>query len=144
MCWKSQNLKIKTAKRNIPIWKIVDFDNKRKVYISPFRYYQYFPGMVNTTQMTFRTFDYSYEINGYEGFHSFSNKLRYKYSKGNISVYKKGIFTKKECFFTSYNEGCIFSPAIAKGYLPKGTKYAINEVGEIISDCIVINEFIDL
>ena len=99
MCWKSQNLKIKTAKRDIPIWKIVEFDNKRKVYISPFRYYQYFPGMVNTTQMIFRTFDYSYEINGYEGFHSFSNKLRYKYSNGNISVYKKDIFTKKECFF---------------------------------------------
>ena len=144
MCWKSQNLKIKTAKRNIPIWKIVDFDNKRKIYISPFRYYQYFPGMVNTTQMIFRTFDYSYEINGYEGFHSFSNKVCYKYSNGNISVYKKGIFTKKECFFTSYNASCNFSPAIAKGYLPKGTKYAINEVGEIISDCIVINEFIDL
>lgn len=144
MCWTSKNLKIKIARRNIPIWKIVEFDNKRKVYTSPFRYYQYFPGMVNTTQMIFRTFDYSYEINGYEGFHSFSNKLRYKYSKSNISVYKKGIFTKKECFFTSYNECCIFSPAIAKGYLPKGTKYAINEVGEIISDCIVINEFIDL
>ena len=144
MCWTSKNLKIKTAKRDIPVWKIVEFDNKRKVYTSPFRYYQYFPGMVNTTQMIFRTFDYSYEINGYEGFHSFSNKLRYKYSNGNISVYKKSIFTKKECFFNSYNTGCNFSPVIAKGYLPKGTKYAINKVGEVISDCIVINEFINL
>lgn len=137
MCWTSKNLKIKTAKKNIPIWKVVKFDNKRKVYISPFRYYRYFPGMVNNTQMIFRTFDYSYEINGCEGFHSFSNKVRYKYSNGNISVYKKGIFTKKEFFNCN-------SPAIAKGYLPKGTKYAINGVGEIISDCIVINEFIDL
>lgn len=144
MCWTSKNLKIKTARKNIPIWKIVDFDNKRKVYTSPFKYYQYFPGTINTTQMIFRTFGYSHEINGYEGFHSFSNKLRYKYSNGNISVYKKGIFTKKECFFTSYKVGCIFLPAIAKGYLPKGTKYAINKVGEVISDCIVINEFIDL
>ena len=142
MCWTSKNLKIKTAKRNIPIWKIVEFDNKMKVYISPFRYYQYFPGMVNTTQMIFRTFDYSYEINGYEGFHSFSNKLRYKHYKDGINVYKKGIFTKEKCVFI-YSAGCN-SPAIAKGYLPKGTKYAINKVGEVISDCIVINEFIDL
>lgn len=143
MCWTSKNLKIKTAKKDIPVWKIVEFDNKRKVYISPFRYYQYFPGMVNTTQMIFRTFDYSYEINGYEGFHSFSNKLRYKYSNGNISVYKKDIFTKEKYFFT-YDSDFNFSPAIAKGYLPKGTKYAINKVREVISDCIVINEFIDL
>ena len=41
MCWTSKNLKIKTAKRDIPIWKIVEFDNKRQVYISPFKYYQY-------------------------------------------------------------------------------------------------------
>lgn len=142
MCWTSKNLKIKTAKRNIPIWKIVEFDNKRKVYTSPFRYYQYFPGMVNNTQMIFRTLDYSYEINGYEGFHSFSNKLRYKHSKGGINVYKKGIFTKEKRVFI-YSARCN-SPAIAKGYLPKGTKYAINEVGEIISNCIVINEFINL
>ena len=143
MCWISNKLKIKTAKRNIPIWKVVEFDNKRKIYISPFKYYQYFPGTINTTQMIFRVFSYSYEINGYEGFHSFSNKLRYKYSKGDISVYKKGSFAKEKYFFT-YDADCNFSPAIAKGYLPKGTKYAINKVGEVISDCIVINEFIDL
>lgn len=143
MCWISNKLKIKTAKRNIPIWKVVEFDNKRKMYISPFKYYQYFPGVVNTTQMIFRIFDYSYEINGYEGFHSFSNKLRYECFKGDISIYKKGVFTKEKYFFT-YDAGCNFSPVIAKGYLPKGTKYAINKVGEVISDCIVINEFIDL
>ena len=143
MCWYSEKLKIKTAKRNIPIWKVVEFDNKRNMYISPFKYYQYFPGMVNTTQMIFRAFSYSGEINGYEGFHSFSNKLRYKYSKGDISVYKKGSLAKEKYFFT-YDVDCNFSPVIAKGYLPKGTKYAINKVGEVISDCIVINEFINL
>ena len=143
MCWTSNKLKIKTAKKNIPIWKVVEFDNKRKIYISPFKYYQYSTGVVNHTQMIFKAFNYSCEINGYEGFHSFSNKLRYECSKGDISIYKKGIFTKEKYFFT-YDADCNFSPVIAKGYLPKGTKYAINKIGEVISDCIVINEFIDL
>lgn len=142
MCWKSKNLKIKTAKRNIPIWKIVEFDNKRQIYISPFKHYQYVPSVINTTQMIFRALDYSYEVSGYEGFHSFSNKLYYKYFKGDISVYKRGIFTKENYF--TYNANCNFSAAIAKGYIPKGTRYAINKVGEIISNCIVINEFINL
>lgn len=142
MCWKSKNLKIKTAKRNIPIWKIVEFDNKRQIYISPFKHYQYVPNVINTTQMIFRVLDYSYEVSGYEGFHSFSNKLYYKYFKGDISVYKRGIFTKEACF--TYNANCNFSTAIAKGYIPKGTKYAINKVGKVISNCIVINEFINL
>lgn len=143
MCWKSKKLKIKTAKRDIPIWKVVQFDNQKRIYISPFKSYQYVPGVVNSTQMIFRTFDYSYEINGYNGFHSFSNKLCYKYSKGDIYICKKGIFTKEECYIF-FNANCYFSKAIAKGYLPKGTKYAINKVGEVISDCIVINKFINL
>lgn len=140
MCWKSQNLKIKTAKRNIPIWKIVDFDNKRKVYISPFRYYQYFPGMVNTTQMIFRTFDYSYEINGYEGFHSFSNKLKWEMEDNAIFIYKKKIFSN----FKDYNYVVGQSnKRIARFHIPKGYQYAENKAGEIISSAIVFDSFID-
>lgn len=143
MCWTSKNLKIKTAKRNIPIWKVVHFDKQNKIYVSPIKGYHYILDNHNIAKMTFRTNNYYNEINGYEGFHSFSNKLRYKYSNGNISVYKKGIFITSFIYSIS-DEGYNFLPAIAKGYLPKGTKYAINEVGEVISDCIVINEFIDL
>lgn len=143
MCWISKNLKIKTAKKNIPIWKVVEFDNKMKIYISPFRHYRYLLDMVNTTQMIFRAFNCSYEINGYEGFHSFSNKVCYEYYKNSVHIYKKCIFAKRFIYSIS-DGGYNFSPALAKGYLPKGTKYAINKVGEVISDCIVINEFIDL
>lgn len=38
----------------------------------------------------------------------------------------------------------VLSSAIAKGYLPKGIKYAVNKFGEVISNRIVINKFINL
>ena len=139
MCWRSKNLKIKTAKRNIPIWKVVHFDNKNKIYISPIKGYHYGLGNYNITNMTFQTSHYYNEITGYEGFHSFLNKVCYKYSGTDIHIYKKCIFIKRFI----YNMWG-YSAAIAKGYLPKGTKYAVNEFGEVISNRIVINKFIDL
>lgn len=139
MCWSSKNLKIKTAKRNIPIWKVVHFDNKNKIYISPIKGYHYIPDNYNTTKMTFQVSDNFNEIIGYEGFHSFSNKVCYKYSGIDIHIYKKCIFIKR-FIYNMWGP----SAAIAKGYLPKGTKYAVNKFGEIISNCIVINKFIDL
>ena len=143
MCWTSKNLKIKTAKRNIPIWKVVHFDKQNKIYVSPIKGYHYIPDKHNIARMTFQTNNYNNEINGFEGFHSFSNKVCYKYYENSIHIYKKCIFAKR-FIYSIMDGGYNFSPAIAKGYLPKGTKYAINKVGEVISDCIVINEFIDL
>ena len=89
MCWKSKKLKIKTAKRDIPIWKVVHFDNKNKIYISPIKGYHYIPGKYNFTKMTFQTSVHFNEITGYEGFHSFSNKVCYKNSGIDINIYKK-------------------------------------------------------
>ena len=93
--------------------------------------------------MTFQTNNYFNEIAGYEGFHSFSNKVYYKYSENSIHIYKKCIFAKRFIYNMS-GGGYNFLPAIAEGYLPKGTRYAVNEFGEVISNHIVINKFINL
>ena len=141
MCWTSNKLKIKTAKKDIAVWKVVLYDIRRGFYVSPFANYRYVLGVINNVKMIFKVNNYL--IGGYDGFHSFSNKVYYRYFDGKVSIFKKRIFTMdKYVFSVFYKHG--FNFAIAKGRLPKGTKYAINKDGKIISSNIIIDEFINL
>ena len=141
MCWLSNKLKIKTAKEDIAVWKVVRYDIKKGFYVSPIANYRYILGVINNVEMIFKVNNYL--IGGHDGFHSFSNKLYYRYFDGNVNIFKKRIFTMdKYVFSIFYKHG--FNFAIAKGRLPKDTKYAINKNGEIISSNIIIDEFINL
>lgn len=141
MCWMSNKLKIKTAKKDIAVWKVVLYDIKRGFYVSPIANYRYVLGVINNVEMIFKVNNDL--IGGYDGFHSFSNKVYYRYFDSNVSIFKKRIFTMdKYVFSICYKHG--FDFAIAKGRLPSGTKYAINKNGEIISSNIIIDEFINL
>ena len=141
MCWMSNKLKIKTAKKDIAVWKVVLYDITKGFYVSPIANYRYVLGVINNAEMIFKVNNYL--IGGYDGFHSFSNKVYYRYFDGNVSIFKKRIFTMDKYVF-SISDKRGFDLAIAKGRLPKGTKYAINKNGEIISSNIIIDEFINL
>lgn len=147
MCWVSEKLKIKTAKKDVAVWKVVFFDKIKRIHVSPFENYQYVTGLINRVDVTFQANDYNDNIRGYEGFHSFSSKVYYNYLtdsyNGTVRAHKKCIFIKDRliCTFRGKEN---FSLAIARGRLPKGAKYATNKNGEIISSSIVIDNFIDL
>ena len=142
MCWLSNKLKLKIAKKDIAVWKVVQYDTIKGIYISPIRRYRYILDIIYNTSMVFRV-NYYPEIEGYKGFHSFSNKVYFRYSDDKVHIYKKCIFAEDKQVFNIYGE-IGFNFAIAKGRLPKGTKYAINKNGEIISSSIIIDEFINL
>lgn len=143
MCWLSNKLKIRIAKKDIAVWKVVYFDRKRGIYISPIMDYRYILDVINTVDLVFKVINNSPLIGGYEGFHSFSNKVYYRHFDKKVHIFKKRIFGKEKHVFNIYGSPR-FDLAIAKGRLPKGTKYAINKNGEIISSSIVIDNFIDL
>ena len=94
MCWTSKKTKIKTAIKNIPIWKVVLFDVMKRKYVSPIKGFYYIPCTRYSAQMTFSVDEYFGVIMGHNGFHSFSSKLYYTYSRDieKVSVYKKGLF----------------------------------------------------
>lgn len=142
MCWLSNKLKLKIAKKDIAVWKVVQYDTIKGIYISPIKRYRYILDIIYITSMVFRVNDYP-GIGGCEGFHSFSNKVYFRYSDDTVHIYKKCIFAEDKQVFNIYGE-IGFNFAIAKGRLPKGTKYAINKNGEIISSSIIIDEFINL
>ena len=141
MCWYSEKLKIKTAKKDIPVWKIVrsitdnSYDNTCK---SLYKKYTYFKGILVTTPIEFEVRQNG--IIGTIGVHSYSNKLKWEMDNGSIYVYKKRIFSNFKDYIIAIGSS---NTRIARFHIPKGYQYAENKNGEIISFAIVFDSFID-
>ena len=141
MCWYSKKLKIKTAKKDIPVWKIVrsitdnSYDNICK---SLYKKYTYFKGILVTTPIEFEVKQNG--IIGTIGLHSYSNKLKWEMDNGSIYVYKKRIFSNFKDYIIAIGSS---NTKIARFHIPKGYQYAENKNGEIISFAIVFDGFID-
>lgn len=141
MCWYSEKLKIKRAKKDIPVWKIVrsntdnSYDN---TCVSLYKRYTYFKGILVTTPIEFEVKQDG--ITGTIGLHSYSNKLKWEMDNGSIYVYKKRIFSNFKDYIIAIGSSNV---RIARFHIPKGHQYAENKNGEIISSAIVFDSFID-
>lgn len=141
MCWESSKLKIKTAKKDIPVWKIVkcSSDSSDKC-LSLYAKFSYVKSIIETSSINFELRRYGKTIIGSTGFHSYSNKLKWERNDdGSIFVYKKEIFSNLKDYIIVGN----FNTRIARFHIPKGYQYAENKNGEIISSAIVFDSFID-
>ena len=143
MCWYCDKLKIKRAKKDIPVWKIVrsltddSYDNICK---SLYKKYTYFKGILVTTPIEFEVKQNG--ITGTMGLHSYSNKLKLEKSNDNstLFVYKKRIFSNFKDYIIAIGSS---NTRIARFHIPKEYQYAENKNGEIISSAIVFDSFID-
>lgn len=138
MCWYSEKLKIKTAKKDIPVWKIVTplINNSSKECLSLYKGFMYLKDTLVITPIEFRV--KQNVIIGTIGLHSYSNKLKLKIENNAIFIYKKKIFSNFKDYIT-----CQSDARIARFHIPRGYQYAENERGEIISSAIVFDGFID-
>ena len=142
MCWRCDKLKIKIAKQDIPVWKIVTSltDNScDNICKSLYAGHIYLKDKLEITPIEFEV-----ERNGIignTGFHSYSNKLKWEMTDDNfILIYKKKIFSNFKNYINSVSQS---NARIAKFHIPKGHQYAENKNGEIISSAIVVDGFID-
>lgn len=140
MCWYCDKLKIKRAKKDIPVWKIVTFPTNNScdnICKSLYAKHTYLKGELEINPIEFEVNRNG--IKGSTGFHSYSNKLKWEMDNGSIYVYKKRIFSN----FKDYIIAVGSSNRIARFHIPKGYQYAENRKGEIISSAIVFDNFID-
>ena len=142
MYWYNDKLKIKTSKKDIPVWKIVkcSIDSLDKCY-SLYNKFTYVKHIIEETSIGFEVDKCGGIVIGNKGFHSYSNKLKWEIDNINIIVFrKKTLFRPKKCITYAANKCDI---RIAKFHIPKGYKYAENKKGEIISSAIVFDGFIE-
>ena len=141
MCWRCDKLKIKRAKQDIPVWKIVTSltDNScDNICKSLYAGHIYLKDKLEITPIEFEV-----ERNGIigsTGFHSYSNKLKWEKDDGFILIYKKKIFSNFKNYINSVGQS---NARIARFHIPKGYQYAENKNGEIISSAIVFDGFIN-
>ena len=143
MCWESKKLKIKRAKKDVPVWKIVTFTTGNScdnVCKSLYERYTYLKDTLEITPIEFEVKQNG--IIGSIGFHSYSNKLKLERSNDNsiILVYKKKIFSNFKDYIHVVGQS---NKRIARFHIPRGYQYAENKNGEIISSAIVFDGFID-
>ena len=142
MCWYCDKLKIKTAKKDIQVWKIVwsitnnSYDNVCKSF---YKNYTYLKDLLVATPIEFKVTQNG--IIGTMGLHSYSNKLKWKMRNNTIFVSKKKTPFRVQDFIEVYD--CYPDTRVAKFHIPKGYQYAENKDGEIISSAIVFDGFID-
>lgn len=141
MCWKSKKLKIKTAKKDIPIWKIVIplIDNSSNGCRSLYARFMYLKDTLVITPIKFEVRQNG--IIGNIGFHSYSYKLNWEKSASATFVFrKKTLFKPQQIYTTDTGQP---DAKIARFHIPRGYQYAENKCGEIISSAIVFDGFID-
>ena len=143
MCWESKKLKIKRAKKDVPVWKIVTLPTGNScdnICKSLYERYTYLKDTLEITPIEFEVKQNG--IIGSIGFHSYSNKLKLERSNDNsiILVYKKKIFSNFKDYIHVVGQS---NKRIARFHIPKGYQYAENRYGEIISSAIVFDGFID-
>ena len=142
MCWYSYKLKIKRARKDIPVWKIVTFptDNScDNICNSLYARHTYLKGELEITPIEFEVKRNG--IKGGVGFHSYSNKLKWEKSNTAVFVFKeKALFKAQHIYITGTSKS---NTRIARFHIPKGYQYAENKNGEIISSAIVFDGFID-
>lgn len=142
MCWYCNKLKIKTAKKDIPVWKIVqcsicDPDRCYSLYAK----FPYIKSIIETTSIGFEVTKQDGIFKGTKGFHSYSNKLKWEKDDTIIFVLRKKTLFRSQNYIIGVPDQ--YDIKIAKFYIPKGYKYAENENGEIISSAIVFGNFIE-
>lgn len=142
MCWYNDKLKIKTSKKDIPVWKIVrcSIDSPDKCY-SLYYKFSYVKHIIETAPIGFEVDECEGIVIGNRGFHSYSNKLKWEIDNTDIIVFRKKILFRPKNYITCVADRC--NMRIAKFYIPKGYKYAENKNGEIISSAIVFDGFIE-
>ena len=149
MCWRSKQRKVKMADTDIPVFKIArESDCGIHPYFSNSSPWRYVEG---ETYANDKSFDFNWKTNGTfevnEAIHSYSAKnirlttddVPPPYIR--VCTYK----TTKESndVFTRYSQ-CysIIKSVVMLCTIPKGTRYAVNEVGEIVSNAIKVEKMI--
>lgn len=149
MCWTSKGKpEIKIAEEYIPVWKVVykiEDIFKRDKYLYTFKkcksyYYDYLytKNICEHTPIAFKTLGNL--IKGEGGFHSYSDELKGRRTLREIKVNRRFGPLMEITLFNYPKE-----PNLKMGrfFIPKGAQYMKNNRGEIISNAIVFDDFID-
>ena len=145
MCWISEVLKAENSgESKIPVIKVLRryIDSKELA-----AYYRATPYVLNkeyNSSILPRFVDSCFEIN--EGLHCYSDSCRF-------TIFETGIhiFTLEDSCVT-YSDGKRldfagirpYKAVVVKGYIPSNTRFYINEIGEIVTQRLILTSVLEI
>lgn len=139
MCWTSEVLKEQNSgESKIPIIKVLRMYVDSKELAAYYRATPYVLYREYNSSILPRLIDSCFEIN--EGLHCYSDSCRF-------TIFKTGvhIFSLEDSWIT-YNDGKRldfngirpYKAVIVKGYIPSNTRFYINDLGEIVTQRLIL------
>lgn len=139
MCWTSEVLKEQNSgESKIPIIKVLRMYVDSKELAAYYRATPYVLYREYNSSILPRLIDSCFEIN--EGLHCYSDSCRF-------TIFETGvhIFTLKDSWVT-YNDGKRleftgirpYKAVVVKGYIPSNIRFYINEIGEIVTQRLIL------
>lgn len=131
MCWicSTKNFKLQNAEEDIVVYKVLKLENDKLSSVH-FNCFPWIEGETYGSLLQIHLVKHSddYYFEGFQGLHSYN---------------RKPVYDGKEFIFEKFISSTCWGPALyhsdksvrlAKCIIPKGTTYAVNEAGEVISD----------
>lgn len=149
MCWESRSFNPQIAEKDIPIFKICRIDQIGPDFVEAifFRRHYKLGKVYYSNDCPFSpiegTGEYTFLV--YKAFHSYHPDMDLI-----IKNVSEGIFCFERHLNLYYNNNYTFrytalnNRVIVEGYIPKGTRYCLNEYGEYISDSICLEKASDI
>lgn len=146
MCWTSEVLKAENSgESTIPIIKVLRMYDDSKELAAYYRATPYVLYKEYNSPILPRFIDSCFEIN--EGLHCYSNSCRFVNFETGIHV-----FPPKNVCIVTYTDGkrigfdgiYSYKAVVVKGYIPSNTRFYINEIGEIVTNKLILTDVLDL
>lgn len=152
MCWitRKRDVKFITACKNIAVYKFL-LKKDESTYVSPYMCKKYELGKLYTLGVYDFTVLSKWHPFIYDGFHSYSRGCKVTYSESLIDRvyihpfhYKRTSYTHSLDWYDPFNCRDPFRlkddpVVIVKCIIPKGSRFCVNEDGEIVSNQIIID-----
>jgi hypothetical protein len=135
MCWISKNAEKLTATENIPIYKVLEYDMISEKLYSYYYRMKYELGVLYSSNIYPHTVSGVTEIS--QGLHCYNSNCMFR-QRADAIVLCANIFEPSVRFSKLFSDRGSYKVVVARGYIPTGATYYINDLREIVTTKLVL------
>lgn len=141
MCWTSKKAEKLTATRNLPIYKVLEYDIITEELYSYYYHMKYELGVLYSSDVNPYTVSGGTVIN--QGLHCYNINCVFGQRTDGV-ILCASIFEPSVKFAKLFNDRGSYKVVVARGHIPTGATYYINDSGEIVTNKLVLTDVLDL
>lgn len=141
MCWISEVAKKLIATENLPIYKVLEYNIITEELYSYYYHMKYELGVLYSSDVN------PYKVSGgtviNQGLHCYSINCVFR-QRTDAVILCASIFEPSVKFAKLFNDRGSYRVVVARGYIPTGATYYINDSREIVTTKLVLTDVLDI